>query len=348
MNEGEWNLSYSAQDNYPGANLTFGLLASGIYTLSEPDAVFGDMDTADSPMPGEDGIRMGRDYQRNATLTFELGIDGSHGLVDLHWPRRPSGQSSQGIGGWTEQERIQALLRKRDQSAHQRGLDGVGMARQVWRADALRGKAGRVSSLRHTFGGRTRRVFGRPRKFAVPKSSLTRQGYTPAVADFVTVDDRFYDDTQKSEEMYDHRSVALPWRPGQAPQPQWLFLSKKTTTIKHYGEVATYPYIDIYGPCKDPKVTIASLWSVQVSLTIADGAYVRIDPRPWARTVTLVTGSTSKPVADKLTRASGRLSGMFLPPGSWTASMAYTRTVNPNLVAGPRVNIFWRDAFSWW
>lgn len=344
MRDGEWLLGYSSYDNYPGASLTFGRQSSGIYCLSEPDVSFGDMDLADAALPGEDGIRMGRDYQRQATVQFELGVDGVDGPVDLHWVRPSAG--GRRVGDWTATEAAVAAAIKRDQGPHQWGLDGVNLVRQVWRADSLRGKAGRVAWLVHSAGGRTRQLYGRPRKFAVSHSRFTRQGYTPVVAEFTAVDDRFYDQTEKSEEMYDRRHVTTPPRPGR-PEGEYGWASRKTATIRQLGALNTYPYIEIFGPCTNPKVTLGpDLWSVQLSMSIAAGDHVTIDPRPWVRTVTHHKGSSAVSVADKLTRSSLRLAQMFVPPGTWTASMSYTR-LGPGL-AETRVRIAWRDAYAWW
>jgi hypothetical protein len=347
MRDGEWVLGYSPYDNYPGASLTFGRERSGIYCLSEPDVTFADMDLADAALPGEDGIRMGRDYQRNATVTFELGVDGVGGPIDRHWPMRPWTRGTR-VGDWTDIEAVLAAYNKKDQGPHQWGLDGLNMLRQVWRADSTRGKAGRVAWLVHSSGGRTRQMYGRPRKFAVSHSRLSRQGYTPVVCEFVAVDDRFYEQTEKEVELYDHLFLGLPPRPGRVSGGGWLFQSKKTASFQQRGTLNTYPYIEIHGPCKNPKVTLTpELWAVQLNMTIGVDEHVTIDARPWARTVTHYKGSTSKSVADKLTRSSPRLSQMFIPPGYWTASLAYTKST-VRAFEGPRIRIAYRDAYSWW
>ncbi|MEU6460343.1 hypothetical protein [Streptomyces sp. NPDC046976] len=347
MRDGDWLLGYSSYDNYPGASLTFGREDSGLYCLGEPDVSFGDMDLADAPLPGEDGIRMGRDYQRNATVTFELGVDGNAGPVDLHWPMRPW-KSGNPVGGWASTEAVLAAWNKRDQGPYQWGLDGLNMLRQVWRADALRGGAGRAGWLVHGTAGRTRQLYGRPRKFAVSHSRLSRQGYTPVVCEFAAVDDRFYEQEEKDVELYDHRLGVQPPRPGRTSGAGWTFDSKKSATFQQKGTENTYPYIQFYGPCKNPKLTVGpSLWAVQLSVSIAAGDHVTIDARPWMRTAIHYQGATSKSVADKLTRSSPRLSQMFIPPGYWSASMSFS-ALGSHVITGPRLRMAWRDAYSWW
>ncbi|MFD9190423.1 hypothetical protein ACFWCA_19595 [Streptomyces phaeochromogenes] len=348
MKNGEWYLGYNAYDNLPGAALTFGREASGMYCLKKPDTTFGEADVGDAPMPGEDGIRLGRDYQRTATVTFEIGVDGVDRAIDRHYPMRPWGQGAR-VGEWDDIEAFRAIVAKRDESPELRAADGVDLMRQVWRADALRKKASRVAWLLHTTGGRTRRLYGRPRKFAVSDSQLSQQGYTPVVADFLAVDDRFYDDVEQTSEMWDYAPGNRPGRPGRPTLPGWgTAPSKKTVTFQQRGKVPTFPVITIHGPCKNPKVTLTpGLWAVQLSMTIAQDEYVTIDPRPWMRTVVHTAGSSSKSVADKLTRASPRLAEMYLPPGYWTAALAYT-SASTGRFDGPRVEIKWRNAFTWW
>ncbi|MFF8679380.1 hypothetical protein ACF07F_15870 [Streptomyces sp. NPDC015237] len=97
--------------------------------------------------------------------------------------------------------------------------------------------------LQHTtVGGRTRMLYGRLRKFAVGHSRLTRQGYTPVVAEFVAIDDRFYDATESREELWDIRWLGMPGRPGRpADAGPGLTDSRKTALIKQRGRMATYP-----------------------------------------------------------------------------------------------------------
>lgn len=225
--------------------------------------------------------------------------------------------------------------------------EGVDMLRQVWDAPALRRGPSRIAWLEHTTAGRTRRLWGRPRKFDVAHSRFLKHGYAPCTAEFVSVDGRFYD-AEQTAEMWDsiHGGPSRPWRPVFNDGQLHVRASQKTATIRQMGRLATYPRIVVHGPCKNPKVSLSHLWSVQLNMTINDGDHVTISPRPRARTVTHTSRSGAKAsVADKLTRPSGRLADITIPPGHWTASMSYTPTAR---ISGPRVQIKWRDAHAWW
>jgi hypothetical protein len=347
VRDGDWYLGYFTYDDLPGAALYFGRMEHGIYCLSEPDVRFTDPEVGDAALPGEDGIRLGRDYQRSATVTFELGVDGVKGPVDRHYPKRPW-SGGQRIGQWADGD--WELVRTRVPGGPEKwAADGLAMLRQVWRADSIRMKPSRVAWLEHMVAGRRRRLYGRPRKFEVAHSRLLKQGYVPVVAEFTALDDRFYDSYESSVEMWDYWTGGYyprpgrPWGGGTPP----FASSMKRVSLNVEGHVPTYPWIVIHGPCKNPKVTISGLWSAQLAMTIPAGDTVTIDARPWMRTVLWDKGSSTASVADKLTRSSGRLGAMALPPGYWTATLSYTRS-STKYAEGPRVQIIWREAYGGW
>jgi hypothetical protein len=350
MRNGEWQISYSSYDDRPGATLTFGRQSSGIVCVTDPTITFGDSDLGDAALPGEDGIRLGRDYRKTATVTFELGVDAVDRPVDRHWPWYSHGNGGK-IGAWSELEQVQALVNKASMSPEERVSEGVDMLRTVWDAEALRRGSSRIAALLHMKAGRIRRIYGRPRKFEVAHSRLERQGYVPCVADFVSVDGRFYDNTEKTATMWDYYLGSRPTRPGRPGWfpggGKWENPTRKSVVIEQRGRQSTHPVIVIHGPCKDPKISLGGLWTVQLATTIAEGAFVTIDPRSWVRNVVRTQGGTTASVADKLTRASPRLAEMTIPPGRWSASLSYIRATTKYL-AGPKVEIKWRDAYAWW
>lgn len=346
MRDGDWYIGYSSHNDMPGAALTFGRPSYGIDCVSEPTITFGDADVGDAALPGEDGIRLGRDYKRTATVTFELAVDGVDGPVDLHWPWPALGRESR-IGDWSWAEEFKARQTKADWGPERWASEGVDMLRAVWDAAAIRDTPSRMAWLLHKTGGRTRRMYGRPRKFDVAHSRFQRQGYVPCVAEFVSVDGRFYDETEKSVSLWDYYKGATPVRPGRDQVDKGPDPSRKSATVVQAGRLPTQPVIVIHGPCKNPKINFGTLWSVQLAMTIAEGAYVTIDARSWARTVMRTAGGSSSSVADKLTRASGRLAEIKIPPGRWPVSFSYSRTII-KFGVGPRIEIRWRDAHAWW
>ncbi|MCD9904638.1 hypothetical protein LUR56_40200 [Streptomyces sp. MT29] len=355
MANGDLRLWYSSYDDLPGSDLFFGRPEHGIYTLTEPSVTFGDADNGDQPLPGEDGVRMGRDYQRSASVTLELGVD----TVDypaVRWfpPGRPlNAGHTVGAQGWATRPMDLEILKRAGGNRESWNIDAVAMMRQVWRADSLRGGAGRTAILTYTRAGRGRRLYGRPRQFEIGSEKLTKQGYTPVIAKFTAIDDRFYSDTAKQLELWDYPRIRPPSRPGRpvthdpdggGTWPSPIIPSKKKALLTNAGELPVHPTITFHGPCVNPKLTISRMWSVQLSLTLKAGEQAVILAQPWARTVTKYTASgvSAGSVADKLTRASARLSQMVLPPGRVEAVMSSSSK------PGMRVAIAWRDAYASW
>ncbi|MEU3282617.1 hypothetical protein [Streptomyces antibioticus] len=311
LREGEWSLSYSANGVHPAANFTFGTIGSGYYLLEPYEITYADVDTGDTPMPGEDGARFGEDYRGQATVTFEVGVD-------------------------TVDDAANMLGR------HAANLDAVSVMGQAWDGKAVRKRMATPAVLRTTQGGRPRRFYGRPRKFAPAGSRLTRQGYTPVVATFVCVDDTAYDDTEQT------LRVDLnppPYRGLVGPLAEPLSMTGQGAT-KVPGEAViggkspTWPVIRFYGPISNPTCEVVGGWKLTFSgLTLGAGQYVTVDPRPWARTVLRNSGAS---VAGDITRGSPRLQDLLLPVGRHDFVL---RGTDPTGTA--YMTIAWRDAYPY-
>lgn len=122
-----------------------------------------DPDTADVDMPGEDGIRMGRDFYRGVTYS----VDGA--VV-----------TDSAADAW----------------GHWRALAAA------WNARAVRTDPGAVTPLRMRMPGlSTTRVYGRPRSIGLSTTRHVGQGVLPFAADFQAVDHRVYSDELSSVTM---------------------------------------------------------------------------------------------------------------------------------------------------
>ncbi len=308
--EGEWNLSYGANGVQPGANFTFGSVASGCYLIEPYEITYADVDAGDVPMPREDGARLGEDYRGQATITFELGVD-------------------------TVSDAPSRLGR------HGANLGAVSAMLQAWDGEAVRRRFATPAVLRTVQGGRARRFYGRPRKYAPAASPLTRQGYTPVVATFVCIDSTAYSDTEQTI------------RVDMAPPPHRGLIGPLTTPLSMTGVGATkvpgeailmgtkptWPVITFYGPVSKPACEVIGGWKVSLDLTLSAGQRVAIDTRPWARTV-LRNGSAS--VAGSLTRSSPRMKDMRLPPGRHDFVLRGTDSTGTSYMT-----IAWRDAWAY-
>ncbi|GAA2842839.1 hypothetical protein [Kitasatospora aburaviensis] len=294
LREGQWNLIYDGDEVRPGADMLFGTLSTGIYLLNEPAIDFADATLGDAPLPLEDGIRFGQDTTSTMTLSFELAVD------TVAAAQTPAGR-------------------------HTANLDAVDTLLTTWDAAAVRRRMGAVAVLRTRQGGRYRRVYGRPRHIALANSRFARQGSTSLVGEFVAADTHWYDDAEESTS------------PGAAPAPIRGLKAPLTSSLSQRvpapvqqpgamnvaGTVPTWPVITIHGPGRNPTLTffgpertqqgdLRERMTVGLDLTLGEGEWVTIDPRPWARTV-LRNGTGG--IAGALTRSSPRMSDMLLPPG---------------------------------
>ncbi|MFK0290731.1 hypothetical protein ACIQU6_09665 [Streptomyces sp. NPDC090442] len=308
--EGEWNLSYSANDVHPGASFTFGSIRSGYYLLEPYEIAYGETDAGDTPLPRADGVRFGQDYRSAAVITFEVGVDA---LDDATAQR----------------------------ARHSANLGRLSVMGQAWDAEALRRRVATPAVLSTVQGGRARRFYGRPRKWAPAGSKLTRQGYTPVVATFACQDTTAYDEVEQ------HTRVDIQ------PPPHRGLVGPLTTPLTMIGESsgkvagevvvggtkATWPLITFNGPITQPACEVVGRWKVTLDITLGVGERVIIDPRPWARTV-LRNGNAS--VAGLLYRGSPRLEDMRLPIGRQDFVLRGT-----DLTGTAYMTVAWRDAYAY-
>lgn len=187
-------------------------------------------------------------------------------------------------------------------------LDELDALADAWAPDGLDGAEAMV--LRYRVGGRVRRVYGRPRRFAHSLDNRILSGMIPVTADFKRVDPLYYDDSPESVTVgvaYESEGgfifpvtfpvLTLPggYAPGEA------FVS---------GRRKTWPIIRLQGPLTNPEL-MTDNWTLGLNLTLNEGHYVEIDTRPWKRTITL-DGTSAIPGALK---AKTRLRDLFLNPG---------------------------------
>lgn len=193
-------------------------------------------------------------------------------------------------------------------TTEEEALDALDELADAW-APAELGTA-EVMVMRYRVGGRVRRVYGRPRRFASPPDNRILGGMIPVTADFKRVDPLFYGDSPES--------VTL----GMAYASAGGFIFPVTFPVltlpggfspgEAYvtGRRKTWPVIRINGPVVNPQI-LTDAWQLNLNLTLNEGHYVEIDTRPWKRTITL-DGTSAIPGA---LGPKTRLRDLFLMPG---------------------------------
>lgn len=260
--------------------LVFGRAGTTYVTLEPPQIVPGDGRYGDTDDDREDGTAFGEDYLSGKTVAFEIGVD----TTDTANP-------------------------------HADNADALEDLEDAWYDPAMRSN-GAIAVLRsRAVPGRTRRAYGRPRRFADTTSRLTHRGYSTVVADFQTRDGKWYDDE---------------------PQSITMTSGFLVQSVVIGGRVSTWPVMTFRGPLTNPLVRVGD-YVMSIAADIPTGMTVVYDPRPWKRTVLRSDGAN---YAGKVTPGSPPMKSLRLRPG--VARMGLLSA------GGGSLDIEWRPAYSRW
>lgn len=200
-------------------------------------------------------------------------------------------------------------------------IETLGVFKTAWRALHIRNTPGAVVALRYRVGGRTRRIYGRPRRFEAPPTNQILSGYVPVSVDFKCVDDFTYEDQETTVTLSLGEDLEDPTQdtgggfifPVTFPVAT-LPPTRERIQVSVGGDAPTYPIVRFNGPVVDPRL-VTDDWTLSLGYTIPAGQYVEIDTRPWRQTV-MLNGATS--VAGRLGRRQ-RLSKVYFNPGRFEA-----------------------------
>lgn len=198
-----------------------------------------------------------------------------------------------------------------DMESAEEALLERGKHKVAWRAREIRQTPGAVTYVRYNIGGRTRRVYGRPRRWASPPSNRIISGYVPITCDFKCVDGLHYDDLATSVVI----DLAPDSTEGGFVLPAQLPIVTIPSSVREGiitvgGDALAYPVIRIDGPVNGCWVEGLD-WRLDLNLNLTEGQYVTIDTHPWANSV-LRNGTSN--VAGALGRKQW-LSRVRLTPG---------------------------------
>lgn len=270
-----------------------------------------DIQNGDTNRAGGDGIRFGKDRTRSATWGFDLFANAED--EETAW-------------------------------------DSVGELGTTWGADDIRAQSGEVMPLRYRVAGRTRRVYGRPRRWTATPNNLSLAGRIDVVADFSTVDHLVYDDELMSKTV----PIAPP-RPLNAgiippfipPFGTRQGSSTRTDGIVVGGTVPTPINVEVAGPVAGARVQIGinktlpdgtkkriGLIDVRLVDPVAYDDPVTIDARPWVVAATKKSGG-----GVRLNPRITRISKMWVPPGQHDVTFT-----GVDATAKAAVTLTWRNA----
>lgn len=207
---------------------------------------------------------------------------------------------------------------------------------RAWRAARVNAAPGAVSCLRYRVGGRTRRVYGRPRRLASPPDNMLLSGYAPVTMDFQRSNDLHYgDDLQRATLALHSASEGGLILPTILPADT-LPSGRRDGNLLVGGDAETQPKIRFDGPVSHPFLE-TSQWRLDWREEIPIGQYVEIDTRPWALSV---TKNGAPYPASKLGRRQ-YLSEISLAPGQ-----SDLRFGGASVTGGGTCTVEWRDAWQ--
>lgn len=182
----------------------------------------------------------------------------------------------------------------------------------AWTPEDVAQNPGSLSVIRYRLAGRTRRVYGRPRRFVAPPSNLILSGFIPMSHDFKCVDPYTYDDEESVAQLpyvagATGGGVTLP-----AVMPLRMASNEGTGVgqVEIGGTKRAYPVIRFQGPWIDPSLTTDD-WTVRWKGSIPANGWVEIDTRPWRLTVTNQAGASVFGTFDRRTA----LEDIWFAPG---------------------------------
>lgn len=214
-------------------------------------------------------------------------------------------------------------------------------ATTAWRAAAVRNTPGAFQTLRYALAGRTRRVYGRSKRFSAPPNNLILGGMVPVVATFDCVDALHYDDGETLISLTANASSGtgglLP--PLAEPLTTEMDVGPRQGSQVIGGDASTPAIITFFGPSVNPWVTVNG-WKIQLLLNIGADQLVTIDTRPWVNTVLISGGGQNGSRAGTLSRTSLLSKARLIPGPAFFAYGAIDGT------GTSRVEVKWHTAWS--
>lgn len=277
--------------------LLFGTQSTGYVTLSHPSKEPGDGGGSEFARMREDGVQYGEEYDGAASVAFEVGV-----LTDRD-PTDPSGANG----------------------------DALDLFESTWRSPRWRNRFGAYGVLRSNMKGRTRRCYGRPRRFAATEDGLAKKGYSTFLCDFSVQDGKWYDDVATTA------TTPAAGAPG----------GQRQTSITVGGTQDAWPVVTMRpgsGSLISPVVTLGPLvLSLPGAGFTGANASLTIDGRPWRRQF-VRNNDPSLPTGGIVPSGGSTLLRDFhLPAG--THQLTLTADTLP---ANATVSVEWRNAWSRW
>lgn len=215
--------------------------------------------------------------------------------------------------------------------------------KRVWTSPEIRRVSGAYTRLRYRMGGKTRCIYGRPRRWTPGDTSQAPDGLLHIEADFEMADDQVYDDDVKAvtvgldSPLAPESGVMVPFIPPFDSTPRAV---DSTSELYIEADEGTKTWVTLIfstgaGTLDQASVNIGG-WRAELVDPVPAFNAVIVDPRPWVRSASLQTGG-GVPLNARVTR----MAKMWLPPGRHTVTF---NGVDPTSAATCTVS--WQNARS--
>lgn len=273
------------------------------YVVTNIDYGYPDIQVNDIPAPRADGLLFGRDFVGGPQFLLDVAII----------PDYPTfGNSVDATDMW-------------------------GKFKSRWRNDKARLTPGYASLLRLSRGGRVRRVYGRTRQVSA-RPEKDANGWWIGTAAWQAMDDYWYSDEERTNSI----AIVPPQAGGYLTPPDDPWTSIGTSYepgVVHIGGTdPAWMTFMFRGPITRPVVEIVGHWAIGLNITLREGEWVGIDPRPWSRGVRTSAGVD---LGGALLPGSPVLSAVKLDPGSY--ELVYRGTDETGTAT---MTTAWRETFS--
>lgn len=213
-------------------------------------------------------------------------------------------------------------------------LQTLGELSAVWRADAVRSTPGAEVVLRYALGGRTRRVYGRPRKFAYTPNGLT-SGVILATAEFKARNLVYFDDDERVLPLQiippSSGGFTAPFTAPIIPAPT----GEVQGPIADVGGDIPAPFtVTFNGPITNPRVA-GNGWEIELRDSLAWDQSVTVDTR--LKTVKRNDGAN---LSGKLTHRSNLGTARLTPGPDYVTFSGYDATGTAT------ARVAWRPAYA--
>jgi hypothetical protein len=262
-----------------------------------------DIQTNDIAAPRSDGILFGRDFVGGPQFLLDVAVI----------PDYPTfGNSVEATDLW-------------------------GQFKSRWRNDRGRLTPGYASMLRLSRGGRIRRVYGRTRQ-CTPSPEKDANGWWIAGAQWQCMDDYFYGDEERTNTV----AIVPPQAGGYLipPDDPWssIGVSYEPGVVHIGGNDPAWMTFMFRGPITRPVVEVVGHWAIGLNVTLREGEWIGIDPRPWQRGVRTSSGVD---LGGALLPGSPVLSAVKLDPGVYEIVLRGTDETGT-----ATMTVAWRETFS--